>query len=197
VNGVSREARVVSPGAASPHPPIVFCFHGGGGQAYYAVDEYAIHKNWPEALVYYAQGLVGPGGFSTWTARDTAFFDAMRTDAVHRRSGDPKRLFVMGYSTGANFCGDLWASRGPQIAGFAFVSGGRFSPAWPPRPVYLNYAAGEPEAPRLRALGAALNRAATKAGVRLQVVPRSGAHTYPQPADVEIAAFLRSCPPVP
>lgn len=170
---------------------MVFCFHGGGGKAYFAVDEYAIHKNWPEALVYYAQGLAGSGGYSSWSRRDVAFFDAMRSDAVHHRNADPARVFVMGYSTGANFCGDLWGLRGSQIAGFAFVSGGRYAKSWPPRPVYLSYGQ-EPDGPRLKALGNLLSAVAAKAHMAFILHPRSTGHTYPQDEDVAIANFLKT-----
>ena len=197
VGGTPRLARIVVPIAPSPHPPIVICFHGGGGRAYFAVDEYGIQKYWPEALVYYAQGLAGGGGYTTWSTRDVAFFDAMRWDAVHRRGADARRLFVMGYSTGANFCGDLWVSRGAEIAGFAFVSGGRLVRKGPARPVCLNYAVDEPDARRLNALGATLTAWGTKTGVRVQIVARPGGHTYPQSTDAELAAFLRSCRPIP
>jgi poly(3-hydroxybutyrate) depolymerase len=197
IDGISREARVVLPTVATNHPPVVICFHGGGGQAYYAVDEYAIHKNWPEALVYYAEGRVGSGGFSTWSPADIPFFDTMRGDALRGRAGDRKRVFVMGYSTGANFCGDLWAARGYEIAGFAFVSGGRYKSGFLPRPVYLNYAVGEPDAHRLAELGKTLDAWGRKARVRIEVMTRSGGHTYPQTSDGEIADFLKSCPALP
>lgn len=196
VNGTPRMARVVAPSDATPAPPVVICFHGGGGQAYYAIDEYAIQKNWPEALVYYAQGLVGRGGYSTWDRKDVAFFDAMRSDALHRRHADPARIFVMGYSTGANFCGDLWALRGDRIAAFAFISGGRFSTTFPPRPVYLSFGEAEPEAHRLQKMGAALTKWAPSHETKFLYHPRHGGHTYPQELDAELATFLKGCPPI-
>gem|GEM_PF-4357330 len=190
VQGHPREARVVSPLVAKG-APVVICFHGGGGQAYFAVDEYAIHKNWPEALVYYAQGLPGRGGFTTWSRADLPFFDELRRDAIHRRGADPSRLFVMGYSTGANFAGDLWGLRGSLIAGLAFVSGGRFESSWPHRPVYLSYGESEPEASRLRVLGKRLS-----ARGEATVNPRHEGHTYPQNQNQSLADFLKACPPL-
>lgn len=178
VGGVHRLARVVGPSKTTAHPPVVFCFHGGGGQAYYAVDEYAIQKNWPEALVYYAQGRSG------WGAADLPFFDAMVHEALAKEKADPGRVYVMGYSTGANFGGDLWRIRAKKIAGFAFVSGGKYEKGWPFKPVFLAYGAQEPSAPRLKALAAKLPKGS-------RVIVHSGGHTYPQQLDAELAAFLK------
>lgn len=187
VGGVSRLARIVSPVAATIHPPVVISFHGGGGRAYYAVDEYAIQKYWPEAVVYYAQGLPGKGGFTTWSVRDLAFFDVLRSDALQRFHADPKLLFLHGYSTGANFAGDLWGLRGSQIAGFALVSGGRYQKGWPAKPVFFSYGIQEPNAISFSSLAKRLENSLRV----VAVIRRPGGHTYPQDLNQSMIQFLK------
>lgn len=187
VGGVDRLARVVSPSRPAAHPAIVISFHGGGGSAYYAVDEYAIQKYWPEAIVYYAQGLPGKGGSSTWTSRDIAFFDALRSDALRRLNADPNLLFLHGYSTGANFAADLWDRRGGQITGLALISGGRYQKRWPAKPVFFSYGLSEPNAAALAVLARRFENSLRV----VDVIRRQGGHTYPQDLNRTMVEFLK------
>ena len=41
--------------------PLVFCFHGHGGNATQASRSFGMHEAWPEAVVIYPQGLPTPG----------------------------------------------------------------------------------------------------------------------------------------
>lgn len=196
VDGRERLARVVSPTVFSSHPPLVLCFHGGGGQAYYAVDEYGVQKYWPEAAVYYAQGLNSKGGFTSWSKSDFPFFRQMVHDAAIRFHADPKRVFILGYSTGANFAADLWSVFGSQLAGFVLVSGGRYKPNWSPRPVFLSFGIQESEAGRLEALGKTLAKDYGYRQIQYRIDARRDGHTYPQYRDHDFVEFLRNCPAI-
>ena len=102
VDGETREALVYIPRDASTKPPIVFAFHGHGGNSQSAARGFAFHTHWPEAICVYPQGLptktaVDPQGkLPGWQKlagddadRDLHFFDAMLktfTDGSQRRS---------------------------------------------------------------------------------------------------------------
>lgn len=134
VNGVKRNALVVRPGAKSDRPvPLVFVFHGHGGNAVQTGRKFAIHKIWPEALVVYPQGLktVGaltdPKGKRTgWQThmnegknRDLDFFDHMLKTLGEEHSIDNRRIHVTGHSNGGGFSYFLWSQRGKEIASLA------------------------------------------------------------------------------
>ena len=62
IDGVKREATVFSPRKpGSEPPPLVFGFHGHGGNMRNASRSFRLHELWPEAVVVYMQGLNTPG----------------------------------------------------------------------------------------------------------------------------------------
>src|SRR5690242_17030508 len=62
VEGLDREALVYAPSAAKTTPaPLVFVFHGHGGNMKGAANSFHMHTLWPEAMVVYPQGLNTPG----------------------------------------------------------------------------------------------------------------------------------------
>ena len=80
VDGVTREALVYSPTTAKTVPtPIVFAFHGHGGNMKYAATKFAFRKHWPEAIVVYMQGLNTPGAAPT---RKESCRDGKRPSAI-------------------------------------------------------------------------------------------------------------------
>lgn len=113
--------------------PLVFCFHGHGGNAAQASRSFGMHEAWPEALVVYPQGLPTPGQLTDaegkrngWQGapglqedRDLKFFDALLAELRKRYPVDGKRIFVMGHSNGGGFTYLLWATRGKEIAAVA------------------------------------------------------------------------------
>lgn len=137
VDGVERQALVFPAPAANKKTneksPLVFCFHGHGGNAKQASASFNLHDAWPEALVVYPQGLPTPGKLTDpegklngWQSqqgaqedRDLKFFDALLAELHQRYSVDPKRIFVMGHSNGGGFTYLLWATRGKEIAAVA------------------------------------------------------------------------------
>lgn len=134
VDGVTRESLIYAPPQAREKPsPVVFAFHGHGGNMNNAVRTYQFHTLWPEAIVVYPQGLNTPGrltdpegkkpGWQSGTGdqgdRDLKFFDAMLSDLRARFKVDEKRIYSTGHSNGGGFTYLLWAARGDTFAAFA------------------------------------------------------------------------------
>src|SRR5580693_8917671 len=62
VDGVARTALVYVPASAKTTPmPLVFVFHGHGGNARQAARGFRMEHEWPEAISIYMQGLPTPG----------------------------------------------------------------------------------------------------------------------------------------
>ena len=59
INGVERKAIFFEPKINSEKIPVVFVFHGHGGNAKHASRNLNFHQNFPEALVIYMQGIPG------------------------------------------------------------------------------------------------------------------------------------------
>ena len=61
VDGVVREAIISIPPEAKTKPaPLVFAFHGHGGNPTFVARSFHLHTAWPEAIVVYPQGLNTP-----------------------------------------------------------------------------------------------------------------------------------------
>lgn len=137
VGGLDREATVYR-GSLKKNAPLVFAFHGHGGNMRYSARAYHIHEEWPEATVVYMQGIPTPGmtdpegkknGWDMRTnratgGRDTPFFDAVYDKFVKSGEADPKRVYSMGHSNGAGFTYLLWSVRGEKLAAVGSFSGG-------------------------------------------------------------------------
>jgi polyhydroxybutyrate depolymerase len=134
VEGVTREALVYAPPAAkTTSSPVVFAFHGHGGNMKQAAMGFAYHKHWPEAIVVYMQGLNTPGTLTDtegkkpgWQKtvgdqndRDLKFFDAVLTTLKQDYKVDQKRIYATGHSNGGGFTYLLWAARGDVFAAVA------------------------------------------------------------------------------
>ena len=134
VDGVERTALVHFP-AIDPgeQAPLVFVWHGHGGNARNISRRFAIHRHWPEAIVVHPQGLPTPGQLtdpegrrSGWKSaiddqpnRDLRFFDAMHADLMDRGSIDPELVFSTGHSNGGGFTYTLLLERGDRLAAIA------------------------------------------------------------------------------
>jgi len=134
VDGVAREALVHVPApAASNAVPVVFVFHGHGGNMRQVSRALAVHALWPEALVVYMQGLPTPGRLTDpegrkagWQNvpgaqgdRDLKFFDAVMDTLRTTVRIDGKRVYATGHSNGGGFTYLLWAERPYVFAAFA------------------------------------------------------------------------------
>jgi dienelactone hydrolase len=134
VGGVERVALVHVPeGARDPEAaqvPVVLAFHGHGGRAAGFARRFALHREWPEALVVYPQGLPTPGKLTDpqgrrpgWQSRagvqgdrDLALFDALLERARAEVSVDARRVHVTGHSNGGGFTYLLLEERAGLLA---------------------------------------------------------------------------------
>ena len=130
VDGVKREALVHMPSGNEP-APLVFVFHGHGGNMRNIARSFHIHQLWPEAAVVYMQGLPTPGKLTDpegkkngWNSdpsdasnRDLKFFDTVYASLQSRV--DTNRVFSTGHSNGGGFTYCLWAARGDQLTAVA------------------------------------------------------------------------------
>jgi polyhydroxybutyrate depolymerase len=134
VDGVARTALVYVPTNASlVGKPVVFVFHGHGGSAENAARSFGIHREWPEAISVYMQGLPTPGQLTDpdglragWQAaigdqenRDLKFFDAVLARLKQDYSVDAKRVYCTGHSNGGGFTYLLWLARPTVFAAVA------------------------------------------------------------------------------
>jgi len=151
VDGQERTALLFRPARASAHPPVVFAFHGHGGNPRQASRSFDIQGAWPDAAVVYPQGLptrsaiIDPQGrFPGWDVgaedsnKDIRFFDALYAKAMKLVAGNPKRVYAMGHSNGGYFMYTLWAMRPNLFAAFGSAEAGgagRFNLS--PKPIFI------------------------------------------------------------
>lgn len=133
VEGTTREALVFAPATAgTTDAPVVFVFHGHGGTAARASDQFNIQKHWPQAIAVYLQGLPIPsptdpaGKKAGWQYqvgqvedRDLKFFDATLARLKKDYKVDDGRVYATGHSNGGGFTYLLWAARGDTLAAVA------------------------------------------------------------------------------
>ena len=134
VDGITREALVSIPeGASKEKPaPVVFGFHGHGGNMRNASRQFGIEKLWPEAVVVYMQGLNTPtrrdptGDKPGWQNRpglqgdrDLKAFDAFLALVKSKTAIDESRIYSTGHSNGGGFTYCLWEARRDVFAAIA------------------------------------------------------------------------------
>jgi polyhydroxybutyrate depolymerase len=136
VGDLERRALVHVPKSADipeAGAPLVFVFHGHGGNPRNVARGFAIHQHWPEAVVVYPEGLPTPGLLTDpegkkpgWqmTAgvegdRDLAFFDAMLASLTKKHRIDANRIYSTGHSNGGGFTYLLWQVRHERLAAVA------------------------------------------------------------------------------
>jgi polyhydroxybutyrate depolymerase len=155
VGGTRRQAVVYESGKQAPAAgaPLVFVFHGRGGQAENAATRFKLHDHWPEAVVVYMQGLPGaagvkdPAGKQTgWQSspgdqadRDVKFFDVALAQIQKQYKTDPDRVYLLGHSNGARFANVLWQMRGDKLAALcsAAAQGGRLIRDCKPKSIFM------------------------------------------------------------
>ncbi|QES89808.1 alpha/beta hydrolase family esterase [Rhizosphaericola mali] len=152
VDGITRKALVYIPNLATTQDaPIIFLFHGHGGNMETMLQTHDFRTLWPEAILVVPQGLNTPGGlvdrqgrFSGWQQnqgdmqdRDIHFFDQILDSLKSNFHVDTNRVFVTGHSNGGSFAYLLWAMRGNKIAAVASSAGLSFQIKIPlsPKPV--------------------------------------------------------------
>ncbi|HEY2396979.1 MAG TPA: hypothetical protein VGH81_13525 [Rudaea sp.] len=137
IEGVQREALVFAPtaGGAGETHPLVFAFHGHGGNMHGAA-KFGLQNRWPRAIVVCPQGLDTAsrrdpqGRKHGWQRligddrnRDLKFFDAMLASMRREYRVDERRIFSTGFSNGAFFTLLLWTERSEIFSAFAIVAG--------------------------------------------------------------------------
>lgn len=139
VDGVKRQALVFAPKESKEKAPLVFAWHGHGGNMHGTSTLMHIQTVWPEAIVVYPQGLPTvsggdpQGNLPGWQAeagtngdRDLRFFDVMLQTLRQKFSVDDERIYSMGFSNGAFFSYLLWSARPKPLAAFAICAGKLF-----------------------------------------------------------------------
>src|SRR6185312_14576906 len=127
VGDTTRRAIIYVPGTAKSQPtPVVFVFHGHGGNMQNMFRSRGFDKLWPEAIIVCPQGLNTPGQLTDpegklpgWQKavgdmgdRDLHFFDAMLRSLQRDYKVDSRRIYATGHSNGGGFSYLLWAARG-------------------------------------------------------------------------------------
>ena len=132
VDGVEREALVYL-SSTSSKPPVIFAFHGHGGNMYFAARGMAFQNSWPEAIVVYPQGLPTPGivmdlegkkpGWQNSAGqqgdRDLKLVDAILKTLREKYSIDDTRIYATGFSNGGLFTYLLLSQHANVFAAFA------------------------------------------------------------------------------
>src|SRR5476651_1982233 len=134
VGGIDRQALVYIPESAkSTATPIVFVFHGHGGNMNMMFRSRGFDKLWPEAIIVSPQGLNTPGRLTDpngelpgWQSgpgdmndRDLLFFDAMLKTLHEQYKIDDKRIYATGHSNGGGFTYLLLETRNDILAAAA------------------------------------------------------------------------------
>jgi predicted esterase/type 1 glutamine amidotransferase len=150
VGELDREALVYAPqNPPATGAPVVFGFHGHGGNARNAARQFAFQTHWPEAVVVYMQGIPTPGrltdpegrrngwqhGPGDQEDRDLKFFDAVLAVIKARHKIDENRVYSTGHSNGGGFTYLLWSQRPDVFAAMApSAAAARQIPTLKPKP---------------------------------------------------------------
>jgi polyhydroxybutyrate depolymerase len=137
--------------AKSSLTPVIFLFHGHGGNMKEILDNHNFTSLWPDAIVVSPQGLKTPGqlvdregNFPGWQQapgdqndRDIHFFDEMLHTLTTEYKIDKKRIYATGHSNGGSFTYLLWAMRSDDLAAVApsAAVAFRFNDLLKPKPV--------------------------------------------------------------
>jgi polyhydroxybutyrate depolymerase len=155
VEGARRQVVVYVNAKPAPTSgaPLVFVFHGRGGQAERAAARFKLHEHWPEAVIVYMQGLPGAAGVNDragnqpgWQSmpgaqgdRDVKFFDVALAQIKNQHKIDADRVYLLGHSNGARFANVLWQMRGDKLAALCSASaqGGRLLRDCQPKSIFM------------------------------------------------------------
>jgi polyhydroxybutyrate depolymerase len=157
IDGVPRRALILAPANASRSPkrlPLLFAFHGHGGNMVQTAAQMRFDKVWLEAV--YMEGLPtktggDPDGIelgwqqepSQFADRDLKFFDAVLAQLRKAFPVDDNRVYATGFSNGGIFTYLLWGTRGNTFAALAPVAAEKFPGVRLTAPIPLLHIAGE------------------------------------------------------
>jgi polyhydroxybutyrate depolymerase len=159
IDGSERQALILAPANASRSTqplPLLFAFHGHGGNMVQTAAQMRFDKVWPEAIIVYMQGLPtktggDPNGdqpgwqheSQEFGGRDLKFFDAVLDRMRMVFPVDDSRVYATGFSNGGIFTYVLWGARGKTFAALAPVAGKKFPGVRLTVPLPLLHIAGE------------------------------------------------------
>jgi poly(3-hydroxybutyrate) depolymerase len=107
--------------------PVIVTFHPFGMSAQYMQARVSPSRTWPEAMTIHAEATGAPAAWQapadTPANRDLDYFDALLDWLAANACTDPERLFVLGYSNGAQFASLLACVRTERIAAVASAAG--------------------------------------------------------------------------
>jgi polyhydroxybutyrate depolymerase len=165
VDGIQRTGIVCTPEPNAHQPsagwPVVFVFHGHGGNARQIRRQFQTDTFWPDAIVVYLQGLPTVGQLTDpqgvragWDSVDTTdknkdlrFYDLVLKDLIAHQHIDTKHVFSTGHSNGGGFTFTLWAHRGDTLAAIAASSSSGTRSDWPllkPKPAMMSSGRNDP-----------------------------------------------------
>ncbi|MBE7517405.1 MAG: esterase [Chloracidobacterium sp.] len=207
VDGVQRKAIIFAGAGKTKSSPVVFFFHGHGGNADFAARRFRFHDAWKDAIVVYMEGIPGVGLITdkegvkngwqnapgTAGDRDLKFFDAVLKQLHKDYKVDDKRVYAAGFSNGARFVYVLWAARGDKFAAFCAVAapGGRLIQNAAPRSIWVSMGENDPIVP-IRSQKASLNLVEELLDIDVRKgVSKGDTVTYKGRNDTELAVQIR------
>lgn len=149
IDGKERMALVVAPAKITKPAPVVFAYHGHGGNARYSVNKFKFQDTWSDVICVFPQGLPTKtpndlqGKRNGWEStrnesnKDLKFADALLKEVKKRYSVNEKQLFAMGHSNGATMTFMLWAMRPNVYAGYGPCSAPGARGVTVPKPAFI------------------------------------------------------------
>ena len=164
VGGTLRKAVLFEPTIKSEKTPVIFVFHGHGGNAEFASRKIDFQNYDKKALVVFMEGIPGTSGYvfdkkgllDGWQMfpndhgnRDVLFFDEVLRNLTANYSIDTGRIYLAGHSNGARFVNVLWVERADKIAAICSVAaqGGRMIKGAKPLSVWMSMGKNDPLVP--------------------------------------------------
>ncbi|OWK75068.1 hypothetical protein CBW16_06695 [Flavobacteriaceae bacterium JJC] len=164
INDTARKALIFEPQLKSEKTPVIFVFHGHGGNAQFASKKIDFQNYDKEALVVFMEGIPGTSGYvvdkkgllNGWQMfpndhgnRDVLFFDEVLKDLSKNYNVDASRIYAVGHSNGARFVNVLWAERADKIAAICSVAaqGGNMIKGAKPLSVWMSMGKNDPLVP--------------------------------------------------
>ena len=164
VGGTLRKAVLFGPTIKSEKTPVIFVFHGHGGNAEFASRKIDFQNYDKKALVVFMEGIPGTSGYVVdkkglldgWQMfpndhgnRDVLFFDEVLRNLTENYSIDTGRIYLAGHSNGARFVNVLWVERADKIAAICSVAaqGGRMIMGAKPLSVWMSMGKNDPLVP--------------------------------------------------
>ena len=205
VNGAERSMIVYAPSSiGKAGAPLVFGFHGHGGNARQGARRFGMHGSRDGSLRLWRPGIPTPGKTDPegkkngWQQspgdvgdRDIKVFDAAYDWVVKNYSVDNKRVYSMGHSNGGRFTWLLWGLRGDKFTAFgpSASPAGLFLSKADPKPVFV--IAGEKDSiVDFRGMQLSINGARRKLGITGKPVKNGNLTTEQGPNGLELVTYI-------